>query len=380
MKSLVIVGSTGSIGKSTLSYLMQNKGLLEVDTLIAGQNYELLSKQIDDLKPKNAVILNEKLLPLLKERVKHKNTKLYAGQKEALALCKQSGKLILLAVSGMVGLKYLQESIKAGNHIALANKESIICGGHILLKNVKKQNIKIIPVDSEHSSVFQCLGKEDSTNIEEIFITASGGPFLKTKDLSVVTKEQALNHPNWQMGKKITIDSATLANKALEVIEAHYLFNLEPNKIKAYIHKQSLIHGGVFYKDGLIMIAMAKPDMRTYISYALHHPQRGSFNFEKFNIFDLNNINIEEIDYNQFPMFKLGLDALNKSPETIVAYNSANEKAVELFLQSKIKFTGIPVIVEKILTNFNIPKLNTIEDIFILDKEIREKISISNEV
>ncbi len=371
MKSLIIVGCTGSIGSSAYEYLIQNKNLFEVDTLIAGQNYQLLAKQINDLKPKNAVILNEKLLPQLTAEVKHKNTKLYAGQKDALALCMQSNRLVLLAVSGMIGLKYLQEAIKGKNNIALANKESIICGGTILLEQIKKYDIKIIPVDSEHSSVFQCL--DDKANIDKIFITASGGPFLNVKNLSQITKEDALKHPRWQMGEKISIDSATLANKALEVIEAHYLFNLPPSKIKAYIHKQSLLHGGVFYKDGTVMMAMAKPNMQTYISYALNYPQRGSFNFQKFDLFDLNNISIEHIDYNQFPMFKLGLDALNTSPEAVVAYNCANEKVVEMFLQSKIKFTDIPIIVAKILTNLHIPKLKAIEDVFALDKEIKEK-------
>ncbi len=372
MKSLVIVGCTGSIGKSTYNYLMQNKGLFEVDTLIAAQNYKLLGKQINDLKPKNAVILNQKLLPLLKAEIQHQYTKLYAGQEDALFFCSQMGKLVLLASSGMVGLKYLQEAIKAKNNIALANKESIICGGAILLKEVKKHDITIIPIDSEHSSVFQCL--QDKDNIEKIFITASGGPFLNKKNLNNITKEDALKHPNWQMGQKITIDSATLANKALEVIEAHYLFDLPPNKIEAYIHPQSLIHGGVFYKDGAVMISMAQPDMQTYISYALNYPQRGNFDYKKFNILDLNNISLITIDYAQFPMFKLGLEALKTSHEAIVAYNCANEQAVELFLQSKIKFTDIAVIVSTILDNLNIPKLTSIEDILALDKEIRTRV------
>ncbi len=346
-KSISIFGATGSIGQSVLDLLGQHTNIFELFAVVAHQNAPALAEIINKFAPQYAVIIDESRYGELKNLVKPSiKTQIMAGQIQAMQLAKMGAGLTIHAIVGIAGLPFVLESLHHNHPIALANKESLICGGEIIKKMPHKPCI--LPVDSEHNAIFQCINGHDK-HIEQLTLTASGGPFwqLKTADFAKITKAQALKHPNWQMGAKITIDSATLMNKGLEVIEAHYIFDIAKEKIGAIIHPQSIIHSMVHFDDGSILAQMGCADMRIPISYILNHPSRLPNNAPRLNFADIYALNFHPIDYEKFPCFALAVQALHHGKSATIALNVANEWAVAQFLHDNIAFNTIAKMVEK---------------------------------
>jgi len=376
MKKIVILGSSGSIGTQALDVIRKLGKKAVVSGLSAHSNVELFKKQLLEFKPAVASIWYENSAILLRKWCKEKNirTKIYFGQEGLLKLASlQSANTVLCALVGAAGLIPLIEAVKAGKTIALANKEALVIAGDIVYAEAKKSGAEIIPVDSEHSAIFQCL-KGDVHNAKRIILTASGGPFYKNKNHTNISVEQALLHPTWLMGKKITIDSATLMNKGLEAIEAHFLFNMPFEKIEIVIHPQSVVHSLVEFVDGSTLAQMSEPDMRIAIQYAITYPQR----FESCaKSLDLSKPRILEFfppDFRRFPCLELALNAGSMGGLMPAVLNAANEAAVELFLNSKIKFTDIAQIVAKVLKGFKNKKNPTLNDILFTDSVVRNAV------
>ena len=354
-KNISILGSTGSIGVNTLKVIDQFPHLFKVSGLAAGNNYELLKNQIVKYKPDIASISNPQHAEKLKNDFKNFKTKIVFGDEGAILVATlEKTDIVLSAISGAPGFVPTYEAIKKSKKIALANKETMVMAGPIINDLCKKYNSTIIPVDSEHSALFQVLNREPATSINNIIITASGGPFLNwdVEKLNEVKVEDALKHPNWIMGKKITIDSATMMNKALEIIEARWLFNLPPNKIKAVIHPQSTVHGAVEFNDGSVIAHMGVSDMRIPIAYALSYPNRLNLNLKYPKINDYNNFNFEQIENIRFPAVSLAYKALEIGKLASCVLNAANEITVLAFLEKKIKFTDIVKINIKVLEDY----------------------------
>lgn len=367
MKKVFILGSTGSIGVNTLNVIRSFPERFEVSAISANSNTELLLKQVEEFKPeivtvndKNAAENIKNLLPADCKLLTGKN-----GVIEASAAADYD--IFVGAMVGFAGLAPTIEAIKRGKRIALANKETLVVAGEIITALCKEHNAEIIPVDSEHSAIFQCLVGEDINNVEKLLITASGGPFLH-KDKSFfenATVDEALNHPNWKMGNKVTIDSATMMNKGLEVIEARWLFGLPIEKIDVVIHPQSIIHSMVQFKDSSIKAQMGLPDMKLPIQYALTFPERLESNFERASMPGISKLNFFEPDFEKFECLKLAYYALKTGGTAPCVLNAANEIAVERFLNREIKFSKIPVLIEKALEsveNHVSPNLDTIFD------------------
>lgn len=366
-RRITVLGSTGSIGIQTLE--VANNLRLEVCGLTAASNLDLLEAQARQYKPSVVAIADSSLYNDLKIRLRDTNIKILAGQE---GICEIAGAfdddIIVLAISGIAGLLPLIAAIRNNKKIALANKESLITGGCIVKRELEKSHAQIIPIDSEHSAIFQCLMGNDIRSISKIFLTGSGGPFRgrKKKDLINVTPQEALVHPNWTMGRKITIDSATLMNKGLEVIEAYWLFGVDVEKIQVIIHPQSIIHSMVEFFDGSIIAQLATHDMKLPIQFALTYPDRIKNNFEKLDILHLRNLEFYEPDYETFNCLSLAINALKIGGSMTAAMNAANDKAVELFLNNKIGFNDIPCIIENIMVQHNVivePSLDDILDI-----------------
>ena len=369
-KRVAILGSTGSIGTQTLEVISEQNHLFEVEVLTAHNNADLLIQQALQFKPNAVVIGNENLYPQVHEALWGKDIKVYAGAK-ALEEIVQSTQvdIVLTALVGYAGLLPTIAAIKAGKDIALANKETLVVAG-ALIKNLTLQHkVKILPVDSEHSAIFQCLVGEFNNPIEKIYLTASGGPFRgKTAaDLVNVTKQQALKHPNWEMGAKITIDSASLMNKGLEVIEAQWLFDLQPNQIDVIVHPQSIIHSLVQFEDGSMKAQMGLPDMKLPIQYALAYPDRVKNSLTRFNFMDYPNLTFESPDKKTFRNLALAYQAMEKGGNVPCVLNAANEIAVAAFLKEQIGFTNIPQVVEHTLQKLENSVAENIE--CILDKD-----------
>jgi 1-deoxy-D-xylulose-5-phosphate reductoisomerase len=367
-KKIGILGSTGSIGQNSLNVIRNlNKYGFECSVffLTANNNIETLAKQINEFKPEFVFLHNSDKYKDAVNIIGDK-TRILVNEEDLTGLMKHQGYDIL--ISSLVGFSGLVPTIKAleaGKRVALANKETMVVAGEILNEICMKNSAEIIPVDSEHSAIFQCLVGESHNEIEKIILTASGGPFLgkKLNDLRDVTVEQALKHPNWNMGSKITIDSATLMNKGLEIIEAKWLFNMDIKQIDVIIHPQSIIHSMVEFKDASIKAQMGVPDMRVPIQYAITYPERIKSDFPKVDFSFSNKLDFFEPDYQTFRCLKLAYNALESGGTYPAVLNAANEAAVELFLNRKIKFNEIPVIIENALqnhddkTNFNIDSL-----------------------
>lgn len=350
-RKIAIVGSTGSIGTQALQVIQQSP-YLQAEVLIANNNVDLLIQQAIEFEPNIVVIIDKSKYPTLKESLKNLSIKVFAGEDAAKQVLEyDSVDMVLAAAVGFAGLSTTIHALQNKKPVALANKESLVVAGNIINELSQKNNTPLIPVDSEHSAIFQCLIGEQYSTIEKIILTASGGPFrgLSKEELKKVTLEQALQHPNWKMGNKITIDSATLMNKGLEVIEAKWLFNLNPDQIEVVIHPQSIIHSLVQFSDGSIKAQMGLPDMKLPIHYALHFPNRVNTNFERFDFTKYPQLTFFPPDTNAFPCLQLAYDALKKMGNMPCALNAANEKAVELFLKQKIQFYQIPVVIEKTL-------------------------------
>ena len=355
MKYISILGSTGSIGTQALQ-VIRNLPDLKVTALSANQNIQLLKEQILEFSPNLVCVYDENNARKLSDELSSEHPellrkiKITSGMNGLIeAACEETAQIVLTAVVGMIGIRPTLAAIEAGKDIALANKETLVCAGEQIMRSVSEHHVRIYPVDSEHSAIFQSLNGENRDTAEKILLTASGGPFRgKTrKDLEHVTVEQALNHPNWKMGKKVTIDSSTLANKGLEVIEARWLFHMPPEKIQVLVHPQSIIHSAVQYRDGAVIAQLGTPDMKLPIQYAFTCPQRRFLAGERVDFFKLGQLTFEEPDTETFRALKLAYHAIEIGGTMPCVFNAANELAVRLFLQGKIRFLQIAELIEE---------------------------------
>lgn len=377
MKNLVILGSTGSIGTQALEVCRRDG--YNVTALAAGSNIELLEKQAREFRPKVVAVFNENAAKELKIKLSDTDIKVLCGTDGVCEAAHVDGQIVLNSIVGIAGLRPTLAAIEAGKTIALANKETLVTGGEIVNRKAKEKGVKILPVDSEHSAIFQSLQGAPDKSIKKILLTASGGPFYgKTKkDLENVTVKEALNHPNWSMGAKITIDSATLMNKGLEVIEAVHLFGLPAKDIEVLVHRQSILHSGVELSDGAVIAQLGTPDMRLPIQYALTYPERSDYAFEHLSLTDIGTLTFEKPDTQTFRLLPLCIAAINEGGLAPTAVNGANEEAVRLFLSGKIKFLQITDLVEKALLSVQNKKEFNLEDILEADKIARECVKTS---
>ncbi len=373
MKKLIILGSTGSIGTQALDIVRSNADKYTVTALAAGSNVELLEKQAREFDVKVVALFDESAAGDLKTRLADTDIKVLAGADGVCELAAYDGDIVLNAIVGIAGLRPTLAAINAGHTIALANKETLVTGGEIVNRKLKEKGVSLLPVDSEHSAIFQSLQGAPKGSLKKILLTASGGPFFgKTKDeLQNVTVKDALNHPNWSMGAKITIDSATLMNKGLEVIEAVHLFHLPASQIEVLVHRQSILHSAVELSDGAVIAQLGTPDMKLPIQYALTYPQRDMC-FEALDLFKVGSLTFERPDYDTFKLLPLCIEAINRGGLYPTAINGANEESVKLFLEGKIKFLQIAELNEKAMNLCKNKQDFTVEDIFEADKAARQ--------
>ena len=367
-KNIILLGATGSIGTSTLNLIRQKKEKFNLIGISAYQKTEQLKLISKEFSVKNICFFkNDKGITF------DKNINVMKGFEGLLELASLNCDIVVSGIAGLAGLMPAYAALNNGNHIAIANKEPLVVAGNILKACSKKNNVKILPVDSEHNSIFQCFDNSQRENINHITLTASGGPFLNRSfnSFDKITIEEALKHPNWEMGKKVSVDSATLINKALEVIEAGHLFELNANQIEVVIHPESIIHGLVHYKDGSVLANLALPDMISPLSVAIGYPQRYNLNLPKLNLLEIAQLNFLKPDLKKFPGLNFGWDALNGPNYVSIILNAANEIAVDLFLNKKINFTNIVEIIDKCLNDQNFKPANNLEEILEIDKKSR---------
>ena len=353
MKKIGILGSTGSIGTQTLE-IVRNNPDLQVTALAAGSNVSLMEKQIREFRPLLCVMWQESTANELRERTKDLPVKIESGMEGLLAMAQlPEMEVLVTAIVGMIGIRPTIAAIEAGKTIALANKETLVTAGHLIMPLAKKKKVPILPVDSEHSAIFQSMNGERHERVSRILLTASGGPFRgkKRQELSDITVEDALKHPNWSMGRKITVDSATLVNKGLEVIEAKWLFGVEPKDIQVIVHPQSIIHSMVEYEDGAVMAQLGLPDMKLPIKYALFYPDRRPMEGERVDFFKLASITFEKPDTDTFRGLALAYEAAGIGGSMPTVLNAANERAVSLFLDRKIRFLEIYDLIQGAMEN-----------------------------
>lgn len=374
-KRVAILGSTGSIGTQALEVIKENPDYFEVEVLTAYNNVELLAKQANEFQPNTVVIANEDKYDELSALLNDSAIKIYAGN-DAIAQIVEMDTIdiVLTAMVGYSGLIPTINAIKSGKSIALANKETLVVAGELVQKLAFHHKVSIYPVDSEHSAIFQCLVGEGQNAIEKIILTASGGPF-RGKEIDFLknaTKENALKHPNWEMGAKITIDSATLMNKGLEAIEARWLFGLNPNQIEVVVHPQSIIHSAVQFEDGSMKAQMGLPDMKLPILYALSFPERIKTDFPRFSFWDYPELTFEKPDLKSFKNLGLAFEALDKCGNMPCVLNAANEIAVEAFLQDRIGFCEMTDVIEQSMQKMNYIKHPELDDLIKTDQATRE--------
>lgn len=374
MRNIAILGSTGSIGTQTLD-VVRKHGDLSVVALAAGNNIKLLEEQIREFHPKMVAVWDEKKAAVLRDSVKDCAVTVVCGMEGLLEVATiPDSEILVTAIVGMLGIRPTIAAIKSGKNIALANKETLVTAGHIIMPLAKEYGVSILPVDSEHSAIFQSLNGEHNNKIERILLTASGGPFRgKTrKELKQVTLEDALKHPNWSMGRKITIDSATLVNKGLEVMEAKWLFDVGLEQIVVVVQPQSVIHSMVEYEDGAVIAQLGTPDMRLPIQYALYYPNRRTLSGDRLDFYKLKEITFEKPDTETFRGLALAFDAMKKGGNVPTIFNAANEKAVAKFLNREIKFLEIPEIIESCMNQCSYVKNPSVEEILETEKEVYE--------
>lgn len=374
MKKISIFGSSGSIGKNTLAVVSNAPEQFEILALVAKNDVKTLIAQSLEFKPSYAVIENENHLEELKFALSGlKNCQVLAGKNSVDEIAKIKCDLFISAIVGFAGMIPTLNAIQAGSNIALANKESLVCAGEILMQEAQKAGVKILPIDSEHNAIFQIFENDNLQNIEEIILTASGGPFFgKDVDFSKITVEQALKHPNWSMGAKISIDSATMMNKGLEMIEAFHFFPIKKQQIKVLVHPQSIIHGIVNYDDGSSLATLSLPDMCVPISYALSYPKRMKIKHQKLDLAKIGKLEFFDVDDKKFPALKICRQAMEADGAAPVILNAANEIAVEKFLKREISFDKIVKIVEGALEKIPNRSLKTIEEVMEYDLRGRE--------
>ena len=373
-RGIAILGSTGSIGTQALEVIIEHKNLFSVEVLTANNNCDLLIEQAKKHKPNTVVIVNQAKYNKVNSELSKLGIKVYSGQKSLEQIVESENiNIVLTALVGYSGLIPTINAIKHGKKIALANKETLVVAGDLITKLSKKYGAPIYPVDSEHSAIFQCLVGENNNAIEKIYLTASGGPFRgkKAAELKTISKKQALKHPNWSMGAKITIDSATLMNKGLEVIEAKWLFNLSKEQIDVVVHPQSIIHSAVQFEDGSIKAQLGVPDMKLPIQYAFGFPCRLKNNFRRFSFFDYPNLTFEKADEKTFRNLYLAYRAMEKGGNSACILNAANEIAVEAFLNDKIGFLNMSDLIDNCLEKITFVKSPTIEDYIETDQQTR---------
>ena len=375
-KNLILLGSTGSIGTQSLD--VARKHNINVVALSAHRNVKLLEEQIKEFKPEYICITDMESANNFEDKAKELGVVLYKGSEGVQTLAQLGGYnevVVLNAIVGIAGLKATLAAINSGKDVALANKESLVTGGKLVMEAVKKNNVKLLPVDSEHSAIFQCLqDKNSAPSLKKILLTASGGPFFgyTTQQLAEVTKEQALKHPNWSMGSKITIDSATLMNKGLELIEAVWLFGVEPKDIQIVVHRQSIIHSMVQFADNSVIAQLGSPDMRIPIQYSLTYPERLENSAAELDFFTVKDFTFAPADDDTFLCLKAAKEAIARGGLYPCAVNGANERAVELFLNDKISFLDIGKAVYGVLDRFDFGSEYTIDDVFSADQMARE--------
>ncbi len=378
-KQITILGSTGSIGTQALEVIASNESLFEVYALVANNRVDLLIEQALRFNPEVVVIANEAHYEKLKEALSHLPIKVFAGEDAVVQIAEADVvDIVLTAMVGYAGLKPTIAAIKAGKRIALANKETLVVAGDLICELTEKYNASIIPVDSEHSAIFQCLAGESNNTVEKLILTASGGPFRTTSldDLKYVTRAQALKHPNWEMGAKITIDSATMMNKGFEIIEAKWLFGVSPDKIEVVVHPQSIIHSLVQFHDGALKAQMGLPDMKLPIQYAFTYPDRLKTDFQRFDFCDYSQLTFEKPDMNRFRNLALAYHAMERGGNMPCVLNAANEVVVDAFLKEKIGFLEMSEIIENVLLNFDFISNPAFED-YISSDEYARRVAVS---
>ncbi len=372
-RRIAILGSTGSIGRQALDVVRQHKDLFEVELLTANNSSALLIEQAMEFRPGSVVICNEAKYQEVADALQPNDIKVFTGMDSVCSLvAAEDIDIVLTALVGFSGLRPTISAIKAGKIIALANKETLVAGGSVVMDLAKKYNSPILPVDSEHSAIFQCLLGATGNPISRIHLTASGGPF-RTWDrdrIAAATKNEALKHPQWTMGAKITIDSATMMNKGFEMIEARWLFDTAPDKINIVVHPQSIIHSMVEFADGAVIAQLGNPDMREPIQFALSFPERLTLNNKKLDFASLQGLTFEEPDMEKFPCLSLAFEAIRKGGNVPCAMNAANEAAVAAFLKDIIRFYDIPEIISACMAGVNFVEKPTVEDLLSTNAEV----------
>ena len=377
MKKLIILGSTGSIGTQTLDIVRGNSDALSVTALAAGHNDEMLEEQIREFHPSVAVLYDEAAAARLKERTADTGCRILSGMEgltEAASLA--DADIVVGAMVGMIGIRPTIAAIEAGHDIALANKETLVCAGHVIMPLAKKYKVRILPVDSEHSAIFQSLRAGEHEEIEKILLTASGGPFRgrKKEELADMTAAEALKHPNWDMGPKVTIDSSTLVNKGLEIMEAHWLFDVPVENIEVYVHPQSIIHSAVQFRDGAVIAQLGVPDMHIPIQYALFYPERVPLGGRRLDLFETASLTFERPDTDTFRGLSLAVKAARRGGNMPTVFNAANEAAVRRFLKNEIRFPDIYAIIDDAMEHVSYSEDPSIEEVFATEKETLEYI------
>ncbi len=377
MKRIAILGSTGSIGTQTLEIVRNNAEELEVEALAANSNVALMEKQIREFRPRAVVMWSREAAEELRLRVADCQVQVLQGMEGLLEIAVMPQiQVLVTAIVGMIGIRPTIAAIEAGKDIALANKETLVCAGHIIMPLARERGVSILPVDSEHSAIFQSLNGEPKGRIGRILLTASGGPFRgKTKaQLEQVKPEDALKHPNWNMGRKITIDSSTLVNKGLEVMEAKWLFDVEPSQIQVVVHPQSIIHSMVEYIDGAVIAQLGVPDMKLPIQYALFYPDRREMKGNRVDFFSLGSVTFEEPDMETFQGLRLAYRALERGGSLPTVYNAANERAVALFLEGRIGYLQIPELIQRCMEHHTVVEDPGVEQILEAEQSVYDYI------
>ena len=374
MKKIALLGSTGSIGTQTLD-VVRNQGDIQVTAMAAGSNIALLEKQIREFHPSIAAVWDEKKALELKAKVADLPVKVVSGMDGLLeAATEKEAQIVVTAVVGMIGIRPTIAAMKAGKDIALANKETLVIAGHIIMPLAEKLGVKILPVDSEHSAIFQSLNGEHGNKIHKILLTASGGPFRghTREQMASVQVEDALKHPNWSMGRKITIDSSTMVNKGLEVMEAHWLFDVEMDQVQVVVQPQSIIHSMVEYEDGAVIAQLGTPDMRLPIQYALYYPERRYLPGDRLDFWKLSQITFEKPDLENFHGLALAYEAGRRGGSLPTVFNAANEYAVAKFLNREISYLEITAMIQKAMEHHKVIDDPTVEQILETEREVDE--------
>lgn len=374
MKNVAILGSTGSIGRSTLEVIDNLRHRFNVTGLAAGRNLDLFQEQIEKFRPEIVSLESEENAAVIQSKFDANDVRVVFGQEGAEEVASYSkNDIIVSSITGINGLRPTLAAVESGKRVALANKESMVVAGRLIQKMAADSGAEIIPVDSEHSGVFQCLAKEEMAGVKKVILTASGGPFFNTsaEEMKNKTVADALNHPRWKMGEKVTIDSATLMNKGLELIEAHWLFELDPEKLAILIHPQSIVHSLIEMLDGSVLAQLSPTDMKIPIQYALTYPEREKGLLPSLDLSQIGVLEFYDVDLEKFPLVNLARQALMENNSFSIALNAANEVVVEAFLREEIKFFEIPAVVAEVVEDHRAEEVGTVNDIFEIDRDSR---------